>query len=356
LPRHPAGSVQMPPQQTATDPFDRHPDGQRSTVANPVEIRRTGAANTAPPFSLAAYLQDPDFQEIHTALVFEGLTLLAQPEANHRALGAMRIGAAGPNARTAMPVLRKLIKVEPDKTVRLRIAEAMLKAQPGDLDAANCLAGLLADRADWQVRQTAACALSAAAGGHNPVAVVRLTEALDDGNPRVRTMAALSLAHFGAEATDSLGRLETAAASDVPRVKAAANVALASIRRESNARPQNPAPPLALDNLSQRPVKTEPGFAQLDDQPGPLKPAPADVKLLDVPSDGAGEPASHTAGPNSEKPVAAGANSVVRPLRLEPSQHHHVPGKPSQPPLPARPVMQLDSSSDHGDGKVSPNQ
>ena len=146
------------PRQLATDAFaSEEPVASERRDGDSKSVGTAQAVSRSPAFNLAACLNDPDFREIHTPAVFQGLSLLAQPEASHRALGAMRIGAAGSNARTAMPVLRKLLKVEPDKTVRIRVAEAMLKVQPGDLEAANCLAELLADRDNWQVRQTAAC-------------------------------------------------------------------------------------------------------------------------------------------------------------------------------------------------------
>ncbi len=80
------------------------------------------------------------------------------------------------------------------------------------------------------MRQAAAGALGFASSSSNLTAIVRLTDALDDPSPRVRIMAALSLAQFGSAAVDAVPRLEMAATSDVPRMQRAALAALASIR------------------------------------------------------------------------------------------------------------------------------
>jgi hypothetical protein len=202
--------------------------------ASVIPTEQHTAAKTERVFDLAAWVSTPEFREIHTAPVLEGLELLARPEPRHRAVGAMRIAAAGEDARTALPVLRRLLATEVDKTVRLRIAETVLKAQPNDRAATQCLSELLSDRNDWELRETAASALGAAATGRNSIAVAHLTDALDDSNPRVRAAAAASLARFGRAAGDSVLRLEGAAANDVPIVQRAASMALVSIRGGEN--------------------------------------------------------------------------------------------------------------------------
>ena len=210
---------------------------QPSTVQSPAA---DVAADANPPrFDLAAWIATPEFREMHTAPVLEGLELLARPEPRHRALGAIRITAAGRDARTALPVLRKLLTNEPDKIVRLRIAQSVLQILPDDRTATECLSDLLSDRTDAQLRQDAASALGGAAGGRNAIAIARLTDALDDCNPRVRAAAAASLALFGPAAADSVSRLEGAAANDVASVQQAALVALASIRGTKNELPAN---------------------------------------------------------------------------------------------------------------------
>jgi len=183
-----------------------------------------------PAFSLAALIQDPEFREIHTRPVLDGLELLSQPEPRHRLLGALRIGASGSEARTALPALRQLLGEEPNKTVRLRIAEAILRLQPSDRSALEALSHFLIDPNDADLRQAAAAALGFASASSNLTAIVRLTDALDDASPHVRIMAALSLAQFGSAAVDAVPRLEMAATSDVPRMQRAALAALTSIR------------------------------------------------------------------------------------------------------------------------------
>jgi hypothetical protein len=181
-------------------------------------------------FDLAAWVSTPEFREIHTADVFAGLDLLSRPEARYRAAGAMRIAAAGENARTALPVLRRVLTSETDRTVRLRIAEALLKLQPNDRAATECLSDLLAGRNEAELRQGAAAALGSAASGRNPIAVANLTDALDDASPQVRAAAATSLGLFGPSAASSITRLENAALNDIPTVRQAATLAISSIR------------------------------------------------------------------------------------------------------------------------------
>jgi hypothetical protein len=187
-------------------------------------------AEPKPAFNLAALIQDPEFREIHTRPVLDALELLSQAEPRHRLLGALRIGASGPEARTALPALRQLLGDEANKTVRLRIAEAILRLQPSDRSALEALSHFLIDPNDADLRQAAAGALGGASASSNLTAIVRLTDALDDGSPRVRIMAALSLAQFGSAAVDAVPRLEMAATNDVPRMQRAALAALTSIR------------------------------------------------------------------------------------------------------------------------------
>ncbi len=213
-------------------------------------------------------------------------------------LVALRIGLSGPEARTALPALHQLLTVEPNKTVLAHIAEAILKLQPNNRPALDTLSRLLVDPNDANVRQAAAGALSGASVTANATAIVRLTDALDDANPRVRIMAALSLAQFGPAAVDAVPRLETAASNDVPRMQRAALAALASIRGsqstlgptpvatpasnvEAPAREMSPAPPAGpLER-----VPTAPGSHAFS---GPQQPAvertPAERTELEKPA------------------------------------------------------------------------
>jgi hypothetical protein len=206
----------------------REPRASRAPRAAQFDDERR--AEPKPAFDLVALIKDPEFREIHTRPVLDGLELLSQAEPRHRLLGALRIGLSGPEARTALPALHQLLTVEPNKTVLAHIAEAILKLQPNNRPALDTLSRLLVDPNDANVRQAAAGALSGASVTANATAIVRLTDALDDANPRVRIMAALSLAQFGPAAVDAVPRLETAASNDVPRMQRAALAALASIR------------------------------------------------------------------------------------------------------------------------------
>ncbi len=201
-----------------------------SQSARPSQPIDEKGSEPKPVFDMAALLKDPEFREIHARPVLDALELLAQHETRHRLLGALRIGVLGLDARTALPALRQFLGEEPSQAVRLRVAEAMLKLQPNDRAALETLSRSLIDPNDAELRQAAAGALGGAAAAGNPTAIVRLTDALDDPVPKVRIMAALSLAQFGPAAIDAIPRLELAASNDVPRMQRAALAALASIR------------------------------------------------------------------------------------------------------------------------------
>jgi hypothetical protein len=247
-------------------PVERQPSAtpERPPIQNP------------PAFSLAALLATPEFREIHSETVLQGLELLARPEAQHRVLGAIRVASAGPEGRTALPVLRKLLATEREKKVLLRLAETVLKMQPNDRAATACLSELLSDRNDWELRENVVAVLGNAAPGKNPVAVARLTDALDDPTSRVRCAAAESLALFGPAAVESASRLEGAAVNDIPSVQRAATLALAAIRgseTEATADRFSPAArmPFDLNSLAPRPMSSLPagismGRVKLSDQ------------------------------------------------------------------------------------------
>jgi hypothetical protein len=301
-------------------------------------------SETTSRFDLAAWVSAPEFREIHTADVIAGLDLLVRPEARYRAAGATRIAAAGESARTALPVLRKVLTSETDRAVRLRIAEALLKLQPNDRAATECLSDLLSGRNEAELRQGAASALASAAAGRNPIAVASLTDALDDASPQVRAVAATSLGLFGQSAAGSISRLENAALNDIPTVRQAATLALASIRgipAEQSAAPRESASlfkPQAsgqlaseaiptgraklIDRLPPRPVADSP-FAQQDaaaSQPklfppdrinGSRVPAAAPAKSNDD-----AVPVSATAPEAPTKPYVPAKSSVFQPLQF----------------------------------------
>ncbi len=209
------------------------PPWEQQAARNPERVVVENPHN----FDLAAWVATPEFREIHTAEVLAGLDLLARSEPRYRAQGAIRIAAAGEPARTALPVLKRVLASEADTTVRLRIAETVLKLQPNDRRATECLAEILASRNESELRQAAASALGGAATGRNSIAIASLTDALDDASPRVRAASAASLGLFGRAAADSVSKLENAAINDIPSVQQAAATALASIRGVQSGRP-----------------------------------------------------------------------------------------------------------------------
>jgi len=340
------------------------------TQASPRPERSSGD-ETRSGFDLADLVATPEFREIHTGPVLEGLELLARREPQHRALGAMRIAAAGQDARTALPVLRRVLAVETDKTVRVRIAETVLKVQPNDRVATECLSDLLSDRSDWELRQGAASALAGAACGRNAIAIARLTDALDDANPRVRTAAAATLGLFGPAASDSVTRLEGAAANDVPSVQQAASIALVSIRGNDSAWPADRSPAgLHDDPFGLKPFNstlssplhaaTVSGRVKLSDQPPSWEPGNPDIAALQptgsppklFPADRLGDSRLLTPTPEFSQNDAVPTNATdddalpkqsptpaptpapartVRPLGLNPPQPQLAPAESAQP-------------------------
>jgi hypothetical protein len=323
----------------------------------------------SPRFDLAAWVSTPEFREIHTADVVAGLDLLTRPEPRYRAAGAMRIAAAGDNARTAFPVLRKVLTTETDRTVRLRIAETLLKLQPNDRVATECLAELLVGRNEAELRQAAAAALGSAGTGRNSFAVASLTDALDDASPQVRAAAATSLGLFGRTASDSVSRLENAAVSDVPVVRQAATLALASIRGipsdqlpaapRASASLVNPQAtgPFALETaptgraklVDELPAKrtADPTLAQKDAANSQPKLFPADrfngsrVPAVHDKWDDDAVPASATAPEAPTKPFTPAKAPVFQPLQFNLAPPEPQPAAGATSPSDETPTFQL---------------
>jgi hypothetical protein len=285
----------------------------------PIDVERPAAQQAG--LDLAALIQNPEFREIHTRPVLDGLELLSQPEPRHRLLGALRLGMAGSDARTALPVLHQVLGAESNQEVTLRVAETVLKLQPNDRSALDALSRLLKDPADPDVRQAAAGALGGASPSGNPTAVVRLTDALDDPNPRVRIMAALSLAQFGPAAADAVPRLEVAATSDVPRMQRAALAALASIRgggqaaqnSEAPATPRNsgvtsltPATESRVPNMAPAPIEN-PSVSPANNESSGPKPLQLDPTDDENPT---GTPHTSNSNPGRVTPVSARGEAV----------------------------------------------
>lgn len=193
-----------------------------------VEFRPTAVRK--PAFDLGLLVATPEFREIHTRTVLQGLELLAESDPRHRAIGAMQIGQAGTDARTAVPALRNVLAKETNANVRLQIAKTILKCHPQDRGAIDCLGALMQNPSDAQLRENAAGVLRFAAPTGNLFALDYLTSALDDGSPRVRMTAARAIAEFGPGAIECVPRLEAAAASEVPIVRQAMLIALARLK------------------------------------------------------------------------------------------------------------------------------
>ncbi len=177
------------------------------------------------------------YRDMHSPQVLEAAKLLDDDDPKRRADGARKIGLAGAEARTVLPVLHDRLSKEKHKLVQARIAEAILKIVPGDAEAIRKLTELLGDPADWKTRQAAAAGLTSTTNGTSTEAISKLVQALNDSHPRVRAMVALTLGAFGPKAKEALPRLQFAATTDIPRVQEAAQAAIACISPDAKSNP-----------------------------------------------------------------------------------------------------------------------
>ena len=136
------------------------------------------------------------------------------------ALGQMR-----GDGRTAVPALRAYLldsaKRAPQSTRAIRVADAILRIDPGDEMATRALLAVLQGGSASQ-RVAAASALGQGDGRVVPL----LAESLEDSSEPVRAAAALALARHGRDAAVARRSLEAAARFDTPVVRQAARTAL----------------------------------------------------------------------------------------------------------------------------------
>jgi len=154
---------------------------------------------------------------------------LSHPDAGVRALAAWKIGRLVAPSEEAVMALRNVVGDEENALVKVRMAEAVTKIVPDDVDAVELLIGSLSD-GNWEVRWLAAGSLDVAAEGPAAMlAVAKLAEALDDEHAKVRQMAALTLGSFGFLADGAQPQLRGALDDNDLYVRQAADAALGCI-------------------------------------------------------------------------------------------------------------------------------
>lgn len=231
-----------PPHEIAIIPAGPNMKRELARALSPQPEKPKQVGPSTLPIDPVGLITSDDLQEIHTDRVRGLLKQLKDPDPRQRAQAAYGLGQAHSEARTALPLLRRMLRTEGDSLARLRIAEAIARIAPHDEQAIAVIADGLSDTDNWQVRELSACLLDVAGPQPNPQVVIKLIGAMNDYHPRVRTMAALTLGSFGPQAGDAVARLRVAAKSDVGKVKEAASAALNVIEASSTTESSKPSP------------------------------------------------------------------------------------------------------------------
>ena len=117
-----------------------------------------------------------------------------------------------------------------DTETRLYAAEALSRITPESADAVQILIAAL-ESTERESRWLGAVALAGVAPPHRGAAVAALTTALQDPDPEICAVAALTLGGFGGEAGMAVPHLERALSHPFEDVRMAAETALACIVR-----------------------------------------------------------------------------------------------------------------------------
>lgn len=157
---------------------------------------------------------------------------LLHRDANIRSVAAFELGRLGRHGRRAIPQLERALRNEKTGFVQVRLAEAVARIDTENTPAFRLIVDAL-QAEDFKTRWEAVCAADVALRGAEAIrrdTVERLTEMLEDLNPKMRAMAALKIAQFGTEAAPALPALVNAAQQGDASLKQAANAALAVLR------------------------------------------------------------------------------------------------------------------------------
>lgn len=144
-----------------------------------------------------------------------------------RSLSAYLLGRAGKNAADIVPKLDALLRAEQNGPTRVRIAEALLRIQPGHARSVRVIGDAL-HGSERVTRWEAICVVDILTSHDNRDAIVAgLIDRLDDPDEKIRIMAALKLGEFRSEAAAILPSLKPIAQSDKPsELRKAARVAV----------------------------------------------------------------------------------------------------------------------------------
>jgi HEAT repeat protein len=148
-----------------------------------------------------------------------------------RALSAFTLARLGPHGQGAVPVLKRLMREDPDPAVRERTAKAFGQIAGSDQDTITELIGLLGS-GDELTRIAAAEALGAA-GEPAARAVPNLILALRDRAGKVRAEAAEALRAMGVAAKPAIPALIDALVDSDPAVRGEATQALVQLTGRS---------------------------------------------------------------------------------------------------------------------------
>jgi HEAT repeat protein len=138
------------------------------------------------------------------------------------------LGAVGPQANEAVPVLRRLMHEDQDQFLKVDICEAILKIQAEDEDAIRSLVSCLKDP-DPQLRWIAVFALRSAVSPKTTYIIEELREVLNTDDAKLRRMVFLTLAEFGPAASAALPEIQLALDSSDNATKQVAKAAMESI-------------------------------------------------------------------------------------------------------------------------------
>jgi hypothetical protein len=190
------------------------------------------------------------------------ITALHSPDAETRCQAAHALGAIGPDAEAAVPLLTQILRRDPKREPRIEAALALSKLCPASRSAVPDLAEALTDEELW-VRMNAAITLAALGQDSRP-AVPALIRALKDQTNRtnldafpftIQQEVAVALGRASSGTPEAVPALsESLRAADSKRVRLTVARALAAVGGEAR-----PAAPLLREMLQD----DDPGVRQV---------------------------------------------------------------------------------------------
>ena len=168
------------------------------------------------------------FTDYPDLVVPELTEFLAASDPEVRSLAAFLIGETGFKGASALPRMIARLDSEPSEPVRITLAESVAKIDSQSQMALQVLANGLRS-SDFEIRSQSAFAMRVFTASSRNECITHLVAALSDSDPRVRSMAALSLGDFGTAAARAVAALESALSDSSADVRDAASAALGRI-------------------------------------------------------------------------------------------------------------------------------